>query len=177
MQNLNKFSIQKLLFPAVCEAPVFGCFLFRCKIWIQVLFKNCFFQLFVRLGFLASFFFLMQNLSTGSIQKLLFPAVCEAPVFGCFLFRCKIWIQVLFKNCFFQPFVRFWFLAAFFSDAKSKYRFYSRVAFVSLLWGFGFWLLSFPMQNLYKILFKNCFCQPFAWFWFLAAFFSDAKSQ
>ena len=32
----------------------------------------------------------MQSLNTGSIQKLLFPAVCEAPVFGCFLFHADL---------------------------------------------------------------------------------------
>ena len=61
----------------------------------------------------------MQNLNECSIQKLLFLAVCSLR-----------------------------FLAAFFSDATSKYRFYSKIAFSSRLWGFGFWLLSFPMQNL-----------------------------
>ena len=89
MQNLSTGSIQELLLSAFCEVLVFGCFLFRCKIYIKFYSKIAFVSRLRGFGFwLLSF--PMQNLNKCSIQKLLLSAVCEVLVFGCFRFRCKV---------------------------------------------------------------------------------------
>ena len=101
-----------------------------------------------------------------------FPTFSRIFLFGCFLFLIKVLIKKVLENGFFQLFLGFSFLGAFFSNLNSNWKSIGNLLFsaFSRILLFGCFLFPIKLILFEKVL-ENCLFQLFLGFSFLAAFF------